>query len=396
MVAPQRIALMSFLLIGLLCGGSGADDRPIKYPQREVEGARLEYIQGVPVMFLEGTAEQLGRQQAELTGDVIGPLTQMPKQTLAAHGGEKAWPFVSAMSKVLMHSAPQRYKSELDTFIEASGLDRDSLYVANSMIELRRMGGCSAFLVTPERSETGELLFGRNFDFPPLGVLHRYHCVLVVKPEGKRPYLSIGYPGLIGVISGMNDAGLTVATLDVYQSGDGSPFFDSTGVPLALTYRQILEECATVAEAEALLKETKRTTYMNLAVADSERAVVFEITPKQVGVRQTEGNVLSCTNHFRLDGLSVDKNCYRIARLSKLSESTPKFGIKQVQQAMHRVHQGQMTLQTMVFEPAALRVHVAMGGLGPVSNKPLRTLEAANWLRPKTESAEPKAAASAP
>ncbi len=370
------------VLLGLLGGASGvvAEDE-FRYPEREASGGRLTYVNDLPVMFLEGTSEQIGRQQAALTGDVIGPLTEMPRRTLARLGGEKYWPVVAAMSKVLMQSAPPHMRSELDTFIKTAKLDRDALYVANSMIELRRMGGCSAFVVTPKRSKTGELIFGRNFDFPPLGVLHKYHCVLVVKTKGKRPFVSVGYPGLVGVISGMNDAGLTVATLDVYQSGDHSPYFDSTGVPLALTYRRILEECANVEEAEKLLKSVHRTTYMNLAVADASRAVVFEITPKQVGVRTQEDNILTCTNHFRLEGLCVDKDCYRIKRLSLLAQKTPKFGIDDIQRAMHSVNQGPLTLQTMIFEPRQLRLHLALGGVGPVSNKPLKTLEVGPWLR---------------
>jgi isopenicillin-N N-acyltransferase-like protein len=353
---------------------------------------RLEYIQGQPVMFLAGSPEEIGRQQAELVGDTIGPLLDMPKKTLARFGYERAWPLAVGMSNLLMEHAPKDHRTELDTFIAAGKLDRGGLYVGNSMVELRRMGGCSSYVVLPEKSATGELIFGRNFDFPPLGVLDSMHCLLVVRPDGKRPYVSIGYPGLIGVISGINDAGLVVATLDVYQSADGSPFFDSTGTPLALTYRRILEECATVQEAGELLKNAKRTTYMNLAVADAKSAVVFELTPKSVGVRQALGGVVACTNHFQLDGLCIGGECYRIHRLNDLTARSQKLDIPAVQKALHSVHQGEMTLQTMIFEPKSLRLHVAMGGgVGPVSDDPMETFELKEWLgrTSATENAAP-------
>ena len=379
--------LLRILLLSLLVGGfsqsvaaeesvaqrGDAASRP--YPERVLDDARLVYLDETPVMFLSGNPEELGRQQALLAGAVINPMLDMPRDVVAHHGYARIWPLVTAMSRILVHNAPEEYQREINALIDAGSLNRDGIYVGNSLVELRRMGGCSAFVVLPERSQTGELLFGRNFDFPSFGVLDKYHCLFIVRPEGKHGYASVGYPGMIGVISGMNDAGLSVATLDVYRSADGAPIFDAAGVPLAMTYRRILEECTTIAEAEALLKSVKRTTYMNLAVADAERAVVFEITPQTVGIRPPQNSVLACTNHFQLDGLCTHESCQRIDSLNSLNRRRPTFGIPEVQAALHRVNQGEMTLQTMIFEPKSRRLRIAMGGPGPVSNHPLKTFD---------------------
>ena len=350
-----------------------SDLRP--YPERVAGEGRLTYIQDTPVMFLSGTPEELGRQQAKLIGDVINPMLDMPRDVVAHHGYAHIWPLVTAMSRILVNNAPPHYQREINAFIEAGKLNRDGIYVGNSLVELRRIGGCSAFVVLPKRSKSGELLFGRNFDFPSFGVLDKYHCLMIVRPKEKHAFASIGYPGMVGVISGINDAGLSVATLDVYRSADGAPIFDPTGVPLAMTYRRLLEECSTIAEAEALLKSVKRTTYMNLAVADAEQAVVFEITPLTVGVRPPVNSVLTCTNHFRLNGLWTNESCRRMDALNAANRGGEKFGVSDVQKVMHRVNQGEMTLQTMVFEPKSLQLHLAMGGEGPVSNDPLKTFD---------------------
>ena len=47
---------------------------------------------------------------------------------------------------------------------------------------------------------------------------------------------------------------------------------------------------------------------------------------------------------------------------------------------LHAASQGDHTLQTMVFEPAELRLHLAVGEL-PSSAGPLRTLELAPLFR---------------
>jgi hypothetical protein len=363
-------------------------DHPRPFPEAVSGPARLTYVNDLPVMFLQGTPEELGRQQAELVGGTIGPLLGLTRDVVKHHGYERVWPLVTAMSRVLMRNAPAEYRQELEAFIEAGQLDRDGLLVGNSLVELRRMGGCSSFLVLPPRSRTGQLLFGRNFDFPSFHVLDKYGCLSVVRPQGKRAFVSIGYPGMIGVLSGMNDAGLAVATLDVYESADGAPIFDPTGVPLALTYRSILEECATVAEAERLLKATRITTYMNLAVADADGAAVFELTPQTVGVRRALRDVLCCTNHFQLEGLCTDRSCRRIQILDRLDQTQPTFGLEEVQRALHEVNQGALTLQTMIFEPRTLRLHVAMNARGPVSDDPLRVFELREWLRPEPAAGE--------
>lgn len=373
----------SLILVFAVASRAGAEGDRI-YKEGTFGKGRLEYVKGLPVLHLEGTPEEIGRQQGELVGNAIGPLLDMPRHTLERFGYGQAYPLAVGMSRFLMQHAPPDHRTELDAFIKAGDLDGAGLYVGNSLVELRRMGGCSSYVVLPEKSATGELIFGRNFDFPPLEVLDHMHSILVVKPDGKRGFVSIGYPGLVGVISGMNDAGLIVATLDVYRSADGSPIFDSTGTPLALTYRRILEECATVEEAEALLKAAKRTTYMNLAVADTKSAVVFELTPKNVGVRKAEAGVAACTNHFQLDGLCVGDSCRRISRLNTLTARSDKLDLAAVQGALHSVNQGELTLQTMIFEPKSLTVHVAMGGRGPVSNHPLVKFDLKDWLRRET------------
>jgi isopenicillin-N N-acyltransferase-like protein len=379
------LRLLYLCLLVIAAESVPADDtRPRRVFREGTSGAgRLEIVEGIPVLTLAGSPAEIGKQHAELTGPALADVAKMPRETVRQLGHEQNWPFLALTARVLMHNAHARHREELDALIAEGHVDRDSLYVGNGLIELRRMGGCATFVAMPDRSETGELIFGRNFDFPSLGVLDTHHLVMVVRPEGQRAFVSVGWPGMVGVASGMNSAGLCVATLDVYETADGSPPFDSAGVPLALTYRRILEECETVAEAQALLESTPRTTYMNLAVADTREAVVFELTPASVGVRSSSTGVVCCTNHFQLDGLAVPDGCQRIEKLREIEGDGRKFDVAAVHAALHAVNQGEFTIQTMVFEPASSRLHLAVGGAAPVSRHPLKTLELSAWLRPE-------------
>ena len=166
------------------------------------------------------------------------------------------------------------------------------------------------------------------------------------------------------VISGMNDAGLTVAALETTAREEG-PRFNAKGVPFALCYRRVLEECTTGAEAEKLLRGMKRATTNNLAICDKKRSVVFEFTPTRLIVRSADKGMCLCTNHFCTAELKLaePKNTKttldRYATLTKALAEEKKLGVTEVQQYLHAANQGEETLQTMIFEPATLTLHLA-------------------------------------
>ena len=344
------------------------------------EGGRLVYHGPIPVVFLQGSPEEIGRQHAALLGPSATPVLDFPKRFIAAVGAEAFWPLVVQAGRTLMLQAPEPYRRELAAAETHGAIDAamcEVLPVANTLLELRRLG-CSAVALEDDRTAGDGPLLGRNFDFATLGILHKYSVVFVVRPTGKHAFASVGFPGLGGVLSGMNDAGLAVATLDVERSADKSRKFDPTGTPLAFVFRRMLEECTTVDEAEALLRAEKATTWMNLIVCDVRTAAVLEITPATIGRRDPGDGVLRCTNHFRAAGLSVGEKCWRYDRLAD-AQSSREWNVAGVQRLMHAVHQDDNTLQTMVFEPRGLRLHLAIGE-PPVSALPTTTLDLAPLL----------------
>lgn len=370
----RRKGIPACLLLVVAClqlSPASADDAFPIPPGKHGKG-ELKMVQGVPVLFLAGTSKEIGEQHGRLVQRNVKPLLNYPRSFLKKVGRDRDWPLAAAASKLLMLNAGKSYRAEIQSALRVSKLDADSVIVANVMLELRRMGGCSSIIVGKSRSKTGQVIFGRNFDFPPMGVLQKYGIVSVCRPKGKRAFVSVGYPGLFGVISGINDAGLCVATLDVYSSKDGSSRFEPTGQPMMLTFRRVLEECKTVEEAGKLLRKIKATTWMNLSVCDKNGGVVFEITPKNVITRKPVADIVSCTNHFRMPKLAKSTECWRYERLIK-SHGMKKLGLADVSKLLHAVNQRTWTVQTMIFEPAAMKLHVALKN-PPTSNSKLTTL----------------------
>jgi hypothetical protein len=122
-----------------------------------------------------------------------------------------------------------------------------------------------------------------------------------------------------------------------------------------------------------------RTTSVNLAICDTKHAAVLEITPKNLFIRSSVNGLCLCTNHFRTKELATTIDCPRYQALEK-SQEMGQLDLRDVAQKMDEVSQGPLTIQTMIFEPASLTLHLAIGSC-PATKLPLKTLELAPFFR---------------
>ena len=342
-------------------------------PERSAGGGRFLYINRVPVLYVEGSPAEMGRQTAELLGGKVHALLDYPRQLMQGNNKAVGWEQMVACARGLWKNAPADHRKEMDAFVAASGLDRDTVLVGNQIMDIYRGMGCSSLIVEPTRSKTGGPVFGRNLDFYGAGILHKYSMVTVCRPQGKHAFASVGFAGLLGTLSGINDAGLAVAVHEVMVARDGSLLFNPQGVPYTFAFRRILEECTTVEEAEKLIRSVKLTTKLNLAVCDREKSAVLEITPKSVVRRDSKDGICVCTNHFCTPQLMIFPFCRRFAALEKAREME-KLGVDDVIAKMHAATSEHLTLQTMIFEPQTLRLHLSAGNI-PSTKGPFRTID---------------------
>ena len=366
------LALPLTLCLWLPAGGR-ADEPVRRYPEARHGQGELRYVNGVPVLTAAGSPEEIGEQLGTLAVKPAQPLIDSFQGLLKSLGLAKSYPLLIKAGHFLLPQFPPDHRREIDAAAKAAGQDRDLLVFANTLLDVKKIGGCSTLVAEPARSATGKLLFGRNLDWPPFGPLAEFPLVVVFKPTGKHAFASVTWPGLAGVVSGMNDAGLCLAVDEIYAAADGSPAFDPLGVPATLAFRRVLEECTTVEEAEKLLRSLHRTIHVALTVCDPQHGAVFEITSKSLAVRRPVDGINICTNHFRSKELGVFSPCRRYECLEKCCVQ-PKLGREDVVKKLHEANQGANTLQTMVFEPADRRLHLAYGP-GPASALPLHELE---------------------
>src|SRR5262249_47857984 len=107
-------------------------------------------------------------------------------------------------------------------------------------LDLMPMVACSTVALSADASPDGVARLGRNLDFPSFGIAEKYTTLFVYHPQDKYAFVSIGWPGMIGVLSGMNEHGLTIANMEVTRA----PRLPHA-MPYTLLYRTLLEQCRT-------------------------------------------------------------------------------------------------------------------------------------------------------
>jgi len=356
---------------------------PEVYREGEHGAGVLQIINQVPVLILRGDPEAIAEQEAVLTRDATANLVAAPQDFLATLAYPGGWEGLVDRGRGLWRFIPQDYRRELTMLAQKAGVSLDELLAVNALPDMYRDLACSSLVVLPERSATGTLLFGRNLDFFSPRQLYRYTIVKVYDQPGKRyRFVSVGFPGFIGCLSGMNEAGLCLAVHEVHLTGDGAPMFCPQGMPYAMLLRRIMEQCGTVDEATALLRSSPRTTLLNIVLCDRQKAAVAEITPKSVEVRYAENGLLACTNHFRTARLRTPVLSWRYERLMEAAE-LPRIDLPTLERKLDEVNLRFLTIQSMVFDPENLTLHLARG-VPPVTKRPYHRVELSQWLREKS------------
>lgn len=379
---PCRLLLVA--VVAWFASLAGAAE-PFRFPEANCEQGCLRYVNGVPVLIVQGTPEEIGEAVGTLALAPARRMAVYPEDLLGHYGCLLLRPTFVRQGNRMWEHVPDDYQRELDAIGRASHIDRDSLVLGNTLFDLKKMLACSALLVEPRRSVTGEPLLARNLDYPALGYAQDYSLVTVYRPKGKHSFAAVGFPGLVGCLSGMNDAGLSLAVLEVFQIKSGSKKLDRAGDPYALCYRRILEECTSIEQARQALEQMHRTTTTNLVLADRDGVAVFEVSPQRIVVRHGASGTTVCTNHYCTEPLrprvpiNPAHSFERFRTLEAVGRGSPVLDLPALQASLSAVSNRKETMQSMIFEPCRLRLHLAIGAC-PSADQEMKTLDLAPLL----------------
>lgn len=145
----------------------------------------------------------------------------------------------------------------------------------------------------------GQLWSGVTFDSSGLGAQDRYRVVYIVQPSGGIPFVSVSWPatdGALSVRSAMNAAGISLSYFHVPANGESA----AGNRALWQTLASVAARARTIDQAVAMLSAVPRTTSANILIGDGMRqhAVVVELAPHSLAVRQPSTSAIWTTDHF--------------------------------------------------------------------------------------------------
>ena len=247
--------------------------------------------------------------------------------------------FIGFFNRNLAKNIPEEYKDEIygisfsasdDYGYIGSKYERLLNYHAahdiGHALQSIALVGCTSFATWNDRSADSTLIVGRNFDFYVGDKFAEDKIVAFYHPTAGYRFMMVTWAGFTGVVSGMNENGLTVtinADKTTWPTG-------ANATPVSLVAREILQYAKNIDEAWAIAKKRKMFVSESFLIGSAidNRAVVMEKTPDSMDVYAPNDNFITCTNHFQgkeLSQLPSNKkwfdesaSAYRSERLNEL------------------------------------------------------------------------------
>lgn len=194
--------------------------------------------------------------------------------------------------------------------------------------------GCTSFGVWGTKSADSTLLIGRNFDFYVGQDFARDKIIAFYNPDQGHKFMMVTWGGMTGVLSGMNDQGLTV-TINAAKSAIPS----GSATPVSIVAREILQYAKNISEARHIAEQRKVFVSESFLVGSAfdGKAAVIEKTESETGFYESGKDYIICANHFQSELLSntelnlkhmkTSPSPYRHNRMEELLNQKEKISV---------------------------------------------------------------------
>ncbi len=190
----------------------------------------------------------------------------------------------------------------------------NALYDISLSFEGSPLIGCTTFTFDGAATSDGSGLLARAFDFEVDEIFDRRKAVFLVREAGKLPFASVAWPGLVGVVSGMNAEGVAVV---VHGGRAREP--RAFGEPVVHALRRVLSEARTTEDAVRLLAaRAPMVSHIVIATDAHGHSVVIERAPGFHDAVRRLPERAATTNHFESQLREDPKNLRVRAETSTL------------------------------------------------------------------------------
>lgn len=188
---------------------------------------------------------------------------------------------------------------------------------------------CTSFATWGDASEDSLLIVGRNFDFHVGDDFSKEKIIAFYNPDQGHKFMFVTWGGMIGVLSGMNEKGLTVT---VNSAKSDMPLRAKT--PISILAREILQYAQNIDEAYDIAK--KNETFVNESIligsAQDNRAVIIEKSTEKTAMFDAQDNKIICSNHYQCSAFANDN-----LNVTSIQTSSSSYRYQRVQELINEL-----------------------------------------------------------
>lgn len=225
---------------------------------------------GILRMRLTGDSFSLGYYNAVLTGQLIQQQEMSLLDTVRSHVPSRInlWlltKYVLLRNRNLPSFIPRDYQIEIygmsvgyeDPFpgvypLYHRLLNYHAAHDISHAVMDTPLVGCTSFAAWGSATNNGHLLLGRNFDFNAGRCFDENKVVVYFKPDEGLGFISVAWPGMVGVVSGINEAKIAV-TVNAASSADSR----TIGTPVSLLIRDVMQHASTLDQAVKTIEQSR-------------------------------------------------------------------------------------------------------------------------------------------
>ncbi len=277
---------------------------------------------GIWEMYLEGNPFEIGVINGKLTKELIKIQEDAFVEQINTLIPSKSYLrflkyFIAWFNRDIDEYIPDEYIQEIYgvSFSASDGYD----YIGNNYermlnyhgahdighaLQSLALVGCTSF-ATNFNSNDSSMIIGRNFDFFINDSFAKNKIVAFVNPENGHDFVYVTWASMIGVVSGMNEKGITV-TINAAKSDIPT----KAKMPISLLAREILQYASNIEEAIDIARNRKTFVSESILIgsAHDHKAIIIEKSPSKIDIYSTDDEILICSNHFQSDLFKDDPN----------------------------------------------------------------------------------------
>jgi acid ceramidase/N-acylethanolamine-hydrolysing acid amidase len=251
---------------------------------------------------------------------------------------------------------PREYLEEIEFLSSLTAYSANEVLIANLYYDILKLFfGCTAFACTSEHG----ILHARNLDWhTDNNLLNRHSQIFDFRKGGQTLFKSVGWPGFVGVLSGMKPHQFSL-TLNAVLSPDPV----EVAIPISFFLREVLSKADSYESAKEMLEKTTIASdcLLLLSGTKNDEMVVIERTPGRYATRTPENGQLVVTNEYKkLENIKLAQNvlqqtaCGRFDRANELLALKKPVNEKECLDILQdeNVMMG-ITAQQMVFHNAS-------------------------------------------